>query len=140
MSLGIFTQETILLGILQPLSPGTVQVAVVKPTWKARKELKTAIWLAPIVSANLSLKVFELVICTDASIQGYGVVYCRSSNENQLFLHKSSETEWGNWISMQRWKIAIKHKWNKMESVHVLEAKAVQLGLEWFLRSSMNRN
>lgn len=55
------------------LKQSTTQV--VKPSSEARKELLTMFSIAPLIQADISRGIADIVICPDASLQDAGVIY-----------------------------------------------------------------
>lgn len=61
----ILLKKPLFLSILEPLSAHAIQAGCVKLRWKPRKDLKTPIWLYPLVFADVS---FNRSTCSDPSV------------------------------------------------------------------------
>ena len=108
-----------------------------RPSNQMRRELYTLVGLSPFIQARITRPYAEFILCTDASLRGGGVVYCRSPS---VFPH-ATRTDLSSrvqFVREQKWHTAIKHKWRSEKPIHILEGEALVLGLKWFLRSQRN--
>ena len=111
---------------------------VTKPNKRARNELRLICRLAPFIRSDLKKPFSELIICSDASTKGGGVVYFKSSREVARELYAMTGTGHESWIESRSWMTAIRHKWVETSHIHLLEGEALILAIRWFLRCNEN--
>lgn len=108
------------------------------PSSQMRRELWTLSALSPFIQARLDRPYSSIVLCTDASLWGGGVVYSRVGEKISAELGEIAESKRAEFIRSQVWSLAIRHKWKTRRSIHILEGEALILGLKWLLRSKAN--
>lgn len=107
-----------------------------RPTSAAREEFRHIISLAPLITARLKRQYAPLTLCTDASMQGAGVVYTRYSLQ-----HKARQLTYEQritWIQQQHWHTAVQYKWEHPEHINILEGRAIVLALRHVSRTTTN--
>lgn len=115
--------------------------SVVSPPHDASQELLTLVRIAPLVRADLTQDFLDVVLCTDASTKGGGVVYAHTLPSEVLPLVESDDVSFHvNWIKQQEWRVAIRHGWRQAAHVNILEGEAIVLGLRWLLRTLRHRD
>jgi len=105
----------------------------IAPRKSAREELKMLCILHPFLYTNLRLPYASITVASDASKWGGGVVYAQDTLGIK-FIDLSLE-EQCQWIDKQAWSVAIRHKWEDDEFIHILEGRAVILALRWLGRN-----
>lgn len=110
----------------------------IKPTKAMRNELRLLCRLHMFRRADLMKPVSDVVMCTDASQSGGGVVYSRCDTEISTKVSQMSFDQYEEWIRKQEWLTSIKYKWKEEEPIHLLEGEALVLGVRWFLQTKSN--
>lgn len=128
-----------LFSVLDQLYAFSRKPAPQAPSMRCRQELVTLCCLAPVMQGDLSRPWYNRVICTDASLQGGGVVYgpLRTGEEQEVLDAAETPPEW---VQRRKWTVAFGHKWKDAAAIHLLEGEAVLLGLRWLLRQQGPRS
>lgn len=71
----------------------------------------------------------EIIMCTDASLTGGGVVYTRATPGVARRVGDMNLLDRQNWIKSVNWVTAFRHKWKEKEGIHLLKGEALVLGL-----------
>jgi hypothetical protein len=123
--------------------------------WNAvNRELQLAAMLAPLMWVSLDAAVADLVVTSDASSSGMGVVYASVPREDieplmlvssasarslaqrvpSLPLASESQPDLPLSLSRARWRTAVSSRWrNPLAHINVLEAVACRTALRWLL-------
>ena len=110
----------------------------IKPSRAMRNELRLLCRLHMFIRADLRKPFSEVVMCTDASNHGGGVVYTRCDTDTSTRVSQKPFEESREWVKEQKWITSIKYKWKEEERIHLLEGEALVLGVRWFIRTSAN--
>jgi len=111
---------------------------LITPTRAMRNELRLICRLQGFIRADLRKPFGSIIVCTDASMIGGGVVYRTVSPEVCKQISHMSEEEYHTWISKQEWTTAIRYRWKETSKIHLLEGEALILGIRWILRNTKN--
>lgn len=127
-----------------------------------RAELSILVGIAPLLFADLTRPVADVVVASDASSWGAGVVYCRPSRAERSALLSAQELQgWYTTLEEGRvapsrsrplpasllalcrrdnWKVAICSKWKRKRHINIGEISAHTMGLEWAVRARRFHN
>lgn len=132
----------------------------------ALEELGTLLCLLPLLSCDLTLPRSARLYFSDASLQGAGVVYGSPSNSPTISLDAFSETKvsrgwharvfgerraveenetgvspaFSSAIEAIQFRTAIRHRWQYIEHINVLEARAIYLAVQHMALSAVTRS
>ena len=104
------------------------------PSQTMRRELRTLCDISPLILANIKRPFGGICVASDASETGAGVVYSSLTIKEWEEIEKG-ESQTAEIVASKSWKTAIRHKWEYLDQIHILEGHAVVLGLKWILRS-----
>jgi len=110
----------------------------ITPTRAMRNEFRLASRLQGFIRADLRKPFSDIVLCTDASNEGGGVVYYRTTSEVSIRVSHMDIEEYHQWIRRREWITCIRYRWKELEKIHLLEGEALILGIRWFLRDVSN--
>lgn len=107
-----------------------------------RRELWCAAHLAPLLFARINADFAPVVIATDASEVGCGVVYANTTSSlvpRTLAVHHvtpgaSSPPVIQSFITSSDWKCPISHRWDREEHINGLEVRSVLAAVRWAVK------
>lgn len=105
-----------------------------------RRELGAAAALAPLLFRSMRASFAPVVVASDASCTGEGVVRARVTPEVAARVAAAPCTpgappvrEVAEFVDSAGWATVISHRWRNEEHINVLEARAVLAGVRWAL-------
>ncbi|MEM7281757.1 MAG: hypothetical protein AAF438_09040 [Pseudomonadota bacterium] len=107
-------------------------------TRQAKHELRMLIALSPLFHATMKRPNSDVMLCSDASMDGGASLYAPFSlwhvNQDSLLHHVDRTVSSDDRPPDAKWKLIHKQRWKFKKHINVLEGRAILTGVRWLAR------